>query len=50
MKEEFKELAMPLIKFIRENYHPHAQIIITCNTAEVLEGKLTIGIIDEIED
>lgn len=35
---EFEQLATPLIKWLRENRHPHTTIIIDCNHAEVLEG------------
>lgn len=36
--EELKELAKPLVEYIRKNYHPHTTIIIDCLHAEVLEG------------
>lgn len=36
--EELKELARPLVEYIRKNYHPHTTIIIDCVHAEVLEG------------
>lgn len=35
---EFEELSKPLIKYLNDNYHPHASIIIDCMHAEVLEG------------
>ena len=34
----FKEAALPMIKYLCENYHPHVSVIITPNTAELLEG------------
>lgn len=36
---EFRELAKPLVEWLRNNYHPHATIIIGYDFAEVLEGK-----------
>lgn len=36
--EELKEIAKPLVEYIRKNYHPHTTIIIDCVHAEVLEG------------
>ena len=36
--EELKELAKPLVEYIRKNYHPHTTVIIDCVHAEVLEG------------
>ena len=37
--EEFRELAEPLVDWLRKNYHPHATIIIGYDFAEVLEGR-----------
>ena len=36
--EELKELAKPLVEYIKKNYHPHTTVIIDCVHAEVLEG------------
>jgi len=36
--DEFQELAKPLIQYLNDNYHPHATIIINCDSAEVLTG------------
>lgn len=36
--EELKELARPLVEYIKKNYHPHTTIIIDVQHAEVLEG------------
>ena len=36
--KELKELAKPLVEYIRKNYHPHTTVIIDCLHAEVLEG------------
>lgn len=42
-REEFKELTEPLIKWMINNYHPHATIIITCDSAELLEGAIAVA-------
>lgn len=36
--EELREVAKPLVEYIRANYHPHTTVIVDCNHAEVLEG------------
>ena len=36
--KKLKELAKPLVEYIRKNYHPHTTVIIDCVHAEVLEG------------
>lgn len=36
--DEFRKLSEPLVKWLKENCHPHTTIIIDCNHAEVLEG------------
>lgn len=35
---EFENLALLLIKWLRANRHPHTTIIIDCDHAELLEG------------
>ena len=36
--EDFKKAAEPLVKYLRENYHPHTTVIVDSMHAEVLEG------------
>jgi hypothetical protein len=36
-QEEFEKVAEPLIKFLCDNFHPHVTVIVTCNSAELLE-------------
>ena len=36
--ESFRKMAEPLNLWLQKNYHPHARIIIDCDTAEVVEG------------
>jgi hypothetical protein len=50
MREEFIALARPLVKWLRENCHPHHTIIITPTNAELLEGELTGQITDYLRD
>lgn len=37
-QEEFEKLAKPLIKWLNDNMHPHAKVIIETGRAEVIEG------------
>lgn len=39
-RAEFELLAKPLIKWLNENKNPHAAIIITPTSAEVLTGEI----------
>lgn len=48
--KEFKDLAIPLIKHLRDNYHPHVTIIITNTNAELLEGQISTGEISNLEE
>lgn len=36
----FRELAQPLVKYLRKNYNPHSRIIIEYDGAEIVEGVL----------
>lgn len=38
--ERFEKAVKPLIDFMKENYHPHTTVIVTCGGAEVLEGLI----------
>lgn len=37
---EFEELVKPVIKYLCENWHPHAKIIITPTGAELVVGQM----------
>lgn len=37
-KSNFAKLVEPVMKYLCDEYHPHTTIIITGNSAEVLEG------------
>lgn len=38
--KEFCKKTEALIKFLNNNFHPHAKIIITTNNAELVEGVM----------
>lgn len=40
--EELKELATPLVRFLQDNYHPHAAIIIRDDFACVVEELIGV--------
>lgn len=41
--ESFKSAAIPLIKWLNENCHPHHTAIVTPTGAELLEGACATG-------
>jgi len=50
MQTEFELLAKPLIKFLNDNFHPHAKIIIDTNSAEILSGECIVYTTEFIKD
>lgn len=49
--QDFKESALPLIKWLAENKNPHAKVIVTSIGAELLEGIRSTGeIVDYVKD
>ena len=48
--ETFEQKAKLLIKHLCDNYNPHAIIIITCNSAEILQGVISINTNEFIKD
>ena len=38
--DELEELVRPIAEYLRENYHPHASIIITETSAKVVEDLM----------
>lgn len=40
--EEFEKLTKPLNEWLQKNGHPHQQIIITFDSAELVEGVLAV--------
>lgn len=43
----FTEAAKPLIRWMNENYHPHVSAIVTPTGAELVEGLLCTGRLQE---
>lgn len=51
-KEKLKELqeaAMPLIKYLEKNHHPHVTSIVTSTSVELVEGLMNIPNINLIQ-
>lgn len=47
----FKEVALPLMKWLNENVHPHHTAIVTPTCAELLEGQCSTGeVYDYVKD
>lgn len=40
--QELEEAAKPLAAFLRENCHPHMTVIVTGESAELVEGLATV--------
>lgn len=50
-QESFREAALPLIKWLAENVHPHHTVIVTSTYAKLLEGQCTTGtVINYLKD
>lgn len=39
-RKTFIEAAEPLIKWLAENVHPHHLVVVTSNSAELLQGEV----------
>ena len=48
--KKFEEAALPLIKYLAENHHPHTTVIVTSTHAELLEGKFVVKTEDYLVD
>jgi len=49
--EKFEEVVRPVLKYLCENHHPHMTVIVTGTSAEMMEGKKSIGqIMDYVLD
>ncbi len=40
--QELKEMALPLIKYLNEHYHPHVTVIVTPTSVELLEILISV--------
>jgi len=50
-KSSLKQAAMPLIKWLNDNCHPHVSVIVTPTSAEMLEGICLIrDVFDYVKD
>lgn len=49
-EKKFEELTRPLIKWINEEFNPHAKIIIDVDSAEVVCGEMAFKTDDYIMD
>ncbi len=43
LAEEFRKVSEPVIEFLNKRCHPHASIIITTDSAELVESKRVIS-------
>lgn len=48
--DTLKELAKPLVDYIRENHNPHTTVIVSCTHAEILEGVAVAKFYEEAQD
>jgi hypothetical protein len=49
-REEFKTLSKELIRWLNENCHPHCEIRIDNQSAELLEGQFCVRTMAYIKD
>lgn len=49
-RAKFEKACRPLIKYLCENHHPHTKVIVDCNSAEMVEGLMTMGTNDYVRD
>ena len=48
--KEFKKVALPLMKWMKKNLHPHTVAIIDSTQAELLESSCGVNIEDDVSD
>lgn len=48
--KEFKDAVDPLVKYLCENFNPHTSIIVTPSGAELVEGQMSVEIVEHIKD
>jgi hypothetical protein len=49
-RKEFEALARPLVKFLNDNFNPHTEIVIDCDSARILSGECGVPIHDYVKD
>lgn len=47
---DFEAIAKPIIKYLNDKHHPHAKVIITTDTAEVVHGEVGFQTSEFIKD
>lgn len=47
LQESFKQAALPMVRWLCENVHPHHSVIVTSTTAALLESTCSTGHITE---
>lgn len=45
--DKLKQAAIPLLKLLSEEYHPHCKVILTSTSVEIVEGLINIPDIHE---
>lgn len=48
--ETFKDVVIPLMKWLADNHHPHTQIVLTASDAVLFEGVKSFSTDDFIKD
>lgn len=49
-QESFKEAAKPLIKWLCENHNPHGYVVVSPDSAELVEGQMRFRCGEFIKD
>lgn len=47
--KKIEELAMPLVNFLRDNFHPYVTIVIAPNRISLEETQLWVPVIDDAD-
>lgn len=48
--KSFEDAAKPMIKWLNDNCHPHVEVVVTTNSAELFEGVFLIKNDEFIKD
>jgi len=49
-RKEFEEITKPIMKWLNDNFHPHAQINITTTHCEMLFGEASYTTDEFVQD
>lgn len=47
--EEFKKVCQPVIVWLKNNGHPHMQVIVNDRSAELVEGLMTTSVMRGVD-